>query len=419
MRASRNSLFWIVAVIFAAYAMLPVTPSPLAEAQRPDAPLYGARGPYPVGAMALAYVTDENEVPCTTFYPALNPEGVEEGTPFELGLEGVMPPEMDVVEVRAILDAAPNAENGPYPLVVWSHGNGAGRLFNYFVLEHVASYGFVAITCDHPGNTVIDLMLSMFDPEYNVIFEETAAIKAVMRPVEIQRVIDYARTLNDPDGPLAGTVDIERIAVMGHSYGDYTAFAMAGAQIDDRAYRQWCEEHPEEAAAHCESNFNNLEATAQAAGLDTLPEGLWPSMSDPRVDAIVGLAPSLMRFMPDGLGGVTIPTMILAGSADAEQDEELDFFQPYQTLPAETKALVVFENAGHYVFGACSDTWTIPDFFYACSDPVWDIGRAHDLTNHFVTAFLLAEFYADADAAAALAPDEVVFPGIRYQATGF
>jgi hypothetical protein len=56
-------------------------------------------------------------------------------------------------------------------------------------------------------------------------------------------------------------------------------------------------------------------------------------------------------------------------------------------------------------------------FFEYCSDEVWDMDRAHDLTNHFVTAFLLAQLYEDADAAAALAPDAVTFPGVRYETT--
>lgn len=45
--------------------------------------------------------------------------------------------------------------------------------------------------------------------------------------------------------------------------------------------------------------------------------------------------------------------------------------------------------------------------------------RAHDLINHFATAFLLAELYGDEDAATALAPEAVVFPGITYEATGY
>jgi hypothetical protein len=54
-----------------------------------------------------------------------------------------------------------------------------------------------------------------------------------------------------------------------------------------------------------------------------------------------------------------------------------------------------------------------------CSDSVWDMDRAHDLINHFTTAFLLATLKDDAEAAAALAPDAVSFPGITYEAQGF
>jgi hypothetical protein len=57
--------------------------------------------------------------------------------------------------------------------------------------------------------------------------------------------------------------------------------------------------------------------------------------------------------------------------------------------------------------------------FWFCSDEVWDMLRAHDLTNHFVTAFFLATLKDDTEAAAALAPDAVQFPGITYKTTGF
>ena len=45
--------------------------------------------------------------------------------------------------------------------------------------------------------------------------------------------------------------------------------------------------------------------------------------------------------------------------------------------------------------------------------------RAHDLINHFVTAFLLAELKGDSEAAKALAPENVTFPGIQYETTQF
>lgn len=53
-----------------------------------------------------------------------------------------------------------------------------------------------------------------------------------------------------------------------------------------------------------------------------------------------------------------------------------------------------------------------------CSDAVWDMARAHDLINHFTTAFLLAELKGDAEAAA-LAPEKITFPGITYETTAY
>jgi len=40
------------------------------------------------------------------------------------------------------------------------------------------------------------------------------------------------------------------------------------------------------------------------------------------------------------------------------------------------------------------------------------------LTNHFATAFLLAELKGDANAAKALASDTVNFTGFQYETTG-
>ena len=54
-----------------------------------------------------------------------------------------------------------------------------------------------------------------------------------------------------------------------------------------------------------------------------------------------------------------------------------------------------------------------------CSDPVWDVDRAHDVVNHFITAFLLTELNDDAVAASALSPDLIDFLGITYDAQGY
>jgi hypothetical protein len=51
------------------------------------------------------------------------------------------------------------------------------------------------------------------------------------------------------------------------------------------------------------------------------------------------------------------------------------------------------------------------------TDPVWDMDRAHDLIDHFITAFLFSVLKDDPAATEALAPENVTFPGIHYATT--
>ena len=54
-----------------------------------------------------------------------------------------------------------------------------------------------------------------------------------------------------------------------------------------------------------------------------------------------------------------------------------------------------------------------------CADSGWNRHYAHDLTNHFTTAFLLAELRQDPAAAAFHAKNGVQFPDMTYDALGY
>jgi len=58
-------------------------------------------------------------------------------------------------------------------------------------------------------------------------------------------------------------------------------------------------------------------------------------------------------------------------------------------------------------------------YSWMCFDPAWDKERGQDLINHFSTAFLLDTLKDDAAAAAALAPQNVTFEGIKYETTAW
>ncbi len=118
---------------------------------------------------------------------------------------------------------------------------------------------------------------------------------------------------------------------------------------------------------------------------------------------------------------VDVPVMFMVGSGAVAADPAFEVDAPYESVSAERKAKVVFDYGEALMFfSSCADSPSIvalgfPSF---CTDPVWDMDRAHDLINHFATAFLLAELKGDAEAAKALAPENVAFPGIKYETTG-
>jgi len=268
-------------------------------------------------------------------------------------------------------------------------------------------------------------------PEHQEMFDwdfTDIAPSSIERPGDIRQVLDYAETLTAAGGAMEGMIDMEQVAVVGHSYGGYTALAMAGARYDLNAFNQRCEAGHAQGDPVADWVCNPLSTEpAQAemaalAGLDPMPEGLWPSWGDARVDAIVPMAGDSYLFDQAGLAEITIPMMAMGGTLDSGTPYEWGAHPAYQYASSATKALVAFENAEHMIFGinvADAPYLLDTDWVSWYIDVVWDKDRAHDLIRHFSTAFLLAALKGDADAAAALAPDAVAFPGITYEATGF
>jgi predicted dienelactone hydrolase len=399
----------LLVVLFAllAPAAAQDAPTPEPVGLRPDAPTYAVHGPYWVGTQELI-IDEESEhpIPLTVWYPALNPDNAPEtviyraaeGSPAEMYLppgwtEGV------TVTGNALRDAPPDASGGPYPLVIFSHGFTAPKA-NVYIGEHLASQGFIVLAPEH----MQDAWESVY-PSYAI------------RLPEIQRAIAYSDSLTATGGLFEGLIDTEKIAVGGHSAGGMVTYGAGGAPLNWATIEQYCTETPEDAA--CVDLAAQREPMASELGLDAPAEGMWPAFWDPRVDAIFPIAGTMEMYGQAGLADLSVPMLTLYGSLD----EYGPWLSPaYELAGSSRKGEVVFENAGHEVFiNRCDTTpWLVAaELTFLCTDEVWDMDRAHDLTNHFITAFLLSTLKGDAEATAALAPDVVAFPGITYQAEGF
>jgi hypothetical protein len=121
----------------------------------------------------------------------------------------------------------PRHEPGPFPVVVFSSGLGAGRNNFEFLGRHLASHGYVSVHVQHLGS---DDQAGKSGAD-----AREALIKAARDPrIGLTRLLDLVFAL-DQVGALAasspvlrGRIDLGAVAVGGNNLGAWTALAAAG-----------------------------------------------------------------------------------------------------------------------------------------------------------------------------------------------
>ncbi|HEY8545977.1 MAG TPA: hypothetical protein VIL36_13050, partial [Acidimicrobiales bacterium] len=114
-------------------------------------------------------------------------------------------------ESTDVRPAGPPAADGPFPLVVFAHGDSAGPEAYVPLVEPLVREGYVVALPRFPRTSR----------------SATGLADAVDQPADVSFVIDQVLALSDrPDGWLAGRVDPDRIAVAGHALGAITAVAV-------------------------------------------------------------------------------------------------------------------------------------------------------------------------------------------------
>jgi predicted dienelactone hydrolase len=172
-------------------------------------------GPFPVGALQRTFVrasstTGEPRALATViWYPA-----AEEA-------RGVAPDPA----VLAVPDAAV-APDGPFPVVLFSHGLGSTPTQSLFLTAHLASHGFVVAAPRHPGSAYEDCFGCHGPDEQQALLRDGAR----NRPDDLAFVLDELAALSaDPRSPLRGALDLARVGTAGHSWGGYSAVMAAAA----------------------------------------------------------------------------------------------------------------------------------------------------------------------------------------------
>lgn len=402
-----------VLLIAAAVALIPRNGAlQPASGLRPQELPYSVRGTYAVGVRETT-IAGQSPLALTIWYPAAVAGGLQEDHTYAYKVKiGDPLGNLTVASStgQTIPDADPDGTAGPYPLVVLSPGFSIGSTAYAWLAEHLASYGFVVLSPDH---------VETLDPQ-NQLWRS-----AVTRPQDILAVFEYVDDQAAPGGFFAGWVDTDRVAVIGHSYGGYTALAAAGARIDTPSFTGLCQDaaNTEEPGAWlCEMLLPHVADMAALAELDTLPAGLWPAQADPRVDAVVSMAGDAFFFGQPGLAEIDVPLLAIGGTADVDSPYLWSTYPAYAYTSGPRKIRIALQDAEHMIFtGPCQRIPGYLQFFSGefCADTSWNRIQAQELTKHFTTAFLLAELEQDSAAANALSQDNVNSANVDYEESGY
>lgn len=188
-----------------------------------DDPAYQELGPNEVGTITLA-LDDGRRV--VAWYPADESAADQPMQNFDIasllapGLQEAIDPELrPQYEIDAHVGAEPAAD-GPYPLVLFSHGFAGYPEQSASLVTHLASWGFVVVAPDHVERSLSGLLGTASQG-----VEERADSDVLMAS------LDLALADGERDGsPLAGLLDEEQVAVVGHSAGAGASYVTAGSE---------------------------------------------------------------------------------------------------------------------------------------------------------------------------------------------
>ena len=244
----------------------------------------------------------------------------------------------------------------PYPVVIFSHGLGGSREAAVYLGDYWSQHGYLCVFVQHPGSDSAVWQPARGAGREAILERMKAAANGknlVDRAQDIKFVLDELELLNEKDPHLKKQIDLQRIALAGHSFGAGTTLAIAG------------------------QNFGR-----NGHGLE-----------DRRVKAAIYLCPPVGagKSAPvQTYGSIEIPGMLLTGTEDNSPISETkaeDRRIPFDGMKAPHQYLVNFAGADHSTFGGGG--------FRAAKE---SDEKFHEMIDQLTTEFLDATLKGDASA---------------------
>lgn len=353
----------------------------------PDAPELAFRGNHKVGVSSINLVNKnqldilnikdgvapkyDRPITVEVWYPASIPDGGKELTSYTqvLGRNGaenrpVVPFEF---KGRALREAKILKTEGPFPLIILSHGYVGSRFLFTYLAENMASKGYVVVSIDHTDSTYKDA----------ANFTSTL----VNRSLDQLFVLNEMARLSAPKSKhfLSGAINTNQTGLVGYSMGGYGGLNTCGAGY----------------SANAVSFYKRLTGGSTALDGRVMESDSYKEFTDNRIKAFVALAPWGMAnqvWDDKGLKGLTTPTFFVCGSEDDISMYKTGVKAIYDGAVNSDRYLLTYINARHNVAPNPPVVETMKpgldiNEYLRYADSVWDMRRINNINQHFITAF--------------------------------
>ena len=277
---------------------------------------------------------------------------------------------------RAMRDATPATTDSAYPLVLISHGYPGNRFLLSHLAENIASKGYVVASIDHTDST----------------YRTQAAFGSTLvnRSLDQLFVLEEMSKMAAGEGDMAGLFDASNTGLIGYSMGGYGAIITAGGGVTEASVGYpWGGPHGTLGIHQAGSETHN-------------------ALPDDRIKTAVAFGPWGMNtgfWNAEGLSGIRIPMLFIAGSQDDVSLYENGVRAIWENASNLPHALLTYENAGHNAgapmpapeesfYDSEEKGFNISEHY---TDPVWNTARMNNIAQHFVTAWLDLHLKDDAE----------------------
>ncbi|MBM7069345.1 VPLPA-CTERM sorting domain-containing protein [Actibacterium sp. 188UL27-1] len=389
----------LTTAILAATAATHLSAQNRIDGQSPDAPELSAYGDLPVGVRQIDLVNPD-QIDILAIDPAGEPPAelprydrpltvemwypAADGATGDTSLNAYLRDGVTEVtlEGRAMRDAAPAEAEEPYPLLLMSHGYPGNRFLMSHLAENIASKGYVVASIDHTDST------------YRT--QDAFGSTLVNRSLDQLFVLDQMAQMNgDAASGMAGMIDADNTAVLGYSMGGYGAIITAGGGVTETSVG-----YP----------WGGPQGTL---GIHQQGSETHEALPDPRIKTAVAIGPWGMNtgfWDAEGLAGIEIPMLFIAGSEDDVSLYEDGVRAIWEGATGVDRSLLTFDGGGH---NTAAPIPAPEESFYFNEalgfdisehyvDAVWDSVFMNNVAQHFVTAWLDAELKGQEDKTAFL-----------------